>query len=71
MVFAALDGPTFTKLRQVAPEPDDGLASEVSTLEERRRDLANAYAPDWLDATPPPACWRLPPLESTGLDKER
>jgi DNA invertase Pin-like site-specific DNA recombinase len=43
-VFAALDGPTLTKLRQVAPEPDDGLAAEVSTLEERRRDLADAYA---------------------------
>jgi hypothetical protein len=43
-VFAALDGPTLTKLWRAAPEPDDGLASEVSTLEERRRDLADAYA---------------------------
>jgi site-specific DNA recombinase len=43
-VFAALDGPTLTMLRQVAPKPDDGLAAEVSTLEERRRDLADAYA---------------------------
>jgi DNA invertase Pin-like site-specific DNA recombinase len=43
-VFAALDGPTLTRLRQVEPEPDDGLATEVLSLEERRRDLADAYA---------------------------